>query len=429
LAIKQNELSVKQAKDARLPILNGSASHSYAFGRSIDPTTNDFISNTFQSNNFGISTGVTLYQGGRIKNGIKQSQIDLAASKVLKEDQENAIAMEVALNYLNIILGEEQVQAAKNTLTNTRKQLDQTDRLIEAGSLPRAERLNILAQISRNEQNILAGEHAVQLAYLALKQNMEVDPTYDLKIEKPDLDKLSFDLIELSADELYRRALKYQPFMRSFELQKQSAEVGVSIAKSGFYPTVSIGGGVGTNYSNQAKRIASFNSVTSNIPIIINGATETLTTTNEIPVLENIPFGTQMNENLNEYVGLQVNVPIFNGNSTKIAVERAHLNAEQVAMNEDLRKKQLKSEIQSALLSAIAARQELGASKETLNAYEAALSNVDKRFNLGLATNLEYSTAQSNLEAARIDEIRAKYDYIFKLKIIDLLIGNPITLK
>ena len=173
ISIDNATLTEQQNKQARYPNLNGTASYSSNFGRSIDPTSNSFITRNIQSNSFNLTSGVNIYDGFQTKNAIKQSELDIKAAEADKARVLNDLGLNIALAYLNVLLAQDQVTISKNRLEQNQRQLDRTDKLISAGTLPRSNRYAIEAQIATDEQGVISTENALENAYLALKTQLD----------------------------------------------------------------------------------------------------------------------------------------------------------------------------------------------------------------------------------------------------------------
>ena len=185
--IKSAELNLKQDQFSRLPNLNGNVNGSFQFGRNVNPVTNQAVSLNQFSNSVSLSSSVLLFNGNFINNSIKQSKIDLEASKLDGEANVNNIALSVANAYLNILLGEESLANNRKRLDQSQKQLEQTDKLIQAGTLPKNDRLDFVAQIARDELAIIDTENLITIGYLNLKQLLQLDPSEELKIAQPEV--------------------------------------------------------------------------------------------------------------------------------------------------------------------------------------------------------------------------------------------------
>ena len=442
LNIKQAELAVKQAQltergfnFSRYPDLRASVGGGLQFGLAINPTTNALENNTSGTSTFGLSTGMNVYQGGFITKSIKQAEVDIKAAEADVAQSSTDIALLVAQAYLTILFSEEQLGAAQQRLSQTQAQLSQTDKLIQAGTLPANDRLEILARIATDEQSIVTQQNNVTINYLTLKQLMTIDPSVDLKIEKPNISVESVINPEsFEFEQIYSQALSNQPQIEAGELRMQSAEIQTEIAKSGLYPTIGIGGNINTRWASAVKdpSKATFETVLGNaIPANINGEDGSIAFFERNPIgdIPNKNFGDQITDFLGQSVGFNISIPIYNNNRTKIAMERAELGIiTQQVQNEQI-KQQLKADVQRAIADAQAARKSLEASQKTAESMRMAFDNTQKRYTLGAVNTFELTTAKTNVDNAEIDLIIAKYDYLYKLKVVEFYQGNKITLK
>ncbi len=440
LTVQQAELSVKQAeltergnKMSRLPDLNANTTGSLSFGRTIDFTTNTFTSDNRTANSGSINSSVILFNGNRIRNSIKQSAIDISAAKADSEDIARTSALNVAAAYLSILLSEEQLTNAEKSREQTQSQLDQTARLIEAGTRPESDRVDLLAQLARNEQTIVTQQNTVDQNYLNLKQLMELAPDYDLKVEKPSVVipvQAQPELLTLT--ELYNQAVSSQPQIRAGELRVRSAELDVDIAKSGFLPSVNLSGSLSSSYSNKAKDFEITNQRIENADqdVLINSIPATVTFFEPAfdEVVTNTPYFNQLDNNFGQDVRVSVNIPIFSNDRNKIAVERAKLNILSTDINNRQIKQQLKTDIQRALADARAAKKQYEAAQKSVDALNLAFGNAQKRYDLGAINTFEFTTSKNQLDQAEVDLIVSKYDYVFRMKIIDFYLGKSLNM-
>ena len=237
--IKQSQVSVKNAKltnkqdqNALYPTLNANSNLGFNFGRSVNPATYAFENSSSTYNSWSLSSNVVLYNGGRLRNQIKQSATDIKAAEADLEQTAQGIALQVAQAYLQILLNEEQLKNAQRRVLTTQDQLTQTDRRIKAGALAANARLDIVAQIARDEQSVITSQNNVELSYLNLKTLMEFPVERDMKIETPSVilpSDVNPDAFMFKA--VYNQALGAQPQIRAGELRIKSAEIGVKIAE------------------------------------------------------------------------------------------------------------------------------------------------------------------------------------------------------
>ena len=436
LSVQQSELTLKGNKREYYPNLSGSVSYGFNSGRSIDPTTNDFVQNSIHTNGVSLNTGAIIYSGGRIPNIIKQSEYNLQASKLDVDNFKNNISLQVARAYLQVLLAEEQLGNSRVNIKQLEDQLAQTNKLIKAGTLPANNSLDIEAQIATSEQTLVGNQNNVDIAYLNIKQLLQLEPNAPFVIEKPTIELPAGDQLNAVALEgVYNVALQNQPNIAAGELRTKSAEKGVEIAKSALLPTLSVGGGLSTNYSSIGRDITnpdiSLTDETTFYDGFVDGQASQigLTTQRADVTFPNANYFQQFGGNLSVFVGLTLNVPIYNRGLTKISIEQSQLGVLNQQFNNRILKQNLKTDIQRAIADAKAAYKQLQASEKSVNAQEAAFQNTERRFKAGSANSFEYNTARNNVESAKTLYIIAKYDYIFKLKIIDFYQGKSIQLK
>ncbi len=427
--VRTTELSLKQNRLSRLPSVSANVSAGNQFGRTIDPVTNDFITQSVGFNSYSVNLGMTVFAGNRINNSIRQADLDLQAAKLDAEFQSDNLALQVANAYLTILLAQEQLELTQQQLQLSQQQLDQTDKLIQAGSLPENDRLDFLSQIALDEQSIVDAENQVAIAYLNLKQLMEYDPAEPLEIVIPE--------IVLPADanpdtyrfsDIYVSALGAQANIKAADKRIESAEVGVDLAKAGFMPTLRISGGLNTNYSSRAQQFT-FVDGTESQTIIINGQEVTLEVPTTTPVGQDYPYFDQVQDNFGQSIGANLSIPIYSNHQNKINVERARLNAIGQELQGLQARQTLKNNVQQAIADARAAQRSLRAAQAAVSAAEIAFDNAEKRFDLGAINSLEYSTARNNLDRARIQLIRARYSYLFNIKQVEFYQGKRIDLE
>ena len=437
LRIKQNqalvrdgELALKQDRLSRLPSLNANASAGSQYGRTIDPFTNTFDTRSIAFNSIGLSAGVPIYAGGRINASIHQSKLELEARKYDMETTANTLALEVARAYLTILLTQEQLDNAQRQLTLSEEQLDQTDKLIRAGALPPNDRLDVLAQVARNEQVVVEVRNAVNSAYLGLRQLMELPAEESLVIERPEITIPEVvDEATFSFPMVFSSAMSTQPQIRAGDLRMKSAAENITLARSGMLPTLSIGGNLNTAFSSVAQQFTGVTVIRQSQTVFINGQPVIIETDVPSAEFEDIPYFRQLNNNFGQSFGLNLSMPIYNNHRNSIAVERARLGV----LNQELQNRQqkqfLETAVQQAINDALAAREAWMAGRKAVEASQMAFDNAQKRFDVGAINALQYSTARITLDSAQVDLIRAKYQYIFNLKNVEFYLGKPIKLE
>lgn len=432
--VSNADLSVKQSVYSRLPNLNASITGGYQFGRTIDPVTNDFNNEQIGINSYSLDASVLLYNGNRINNTIKQSKLDLEAAKLDAQAASNNISLMVAASYLNILLFEEQLENARKNLEQSQQQLEQTDKLIQAGALPANDRLDFLAQIALNEQAVIEAQNQININYLGLKQLLELDPSTQMRIAQPEVEvPADANPDNFVTEEVYTAALGILPEIAAGEKRLQSAYLGEKIAQAGAFPSIRLFAGLNSNYSTLAVdptadptdiQFADFNE-----DVLIDGQPATITTTGVSSItFPKRGFFDQLNDNFGQSIGLSIQIPIYNNSINKINMERARVGALIQEVQNKQQRNQIKTDIQQAIANATAAKEAMEAAERSVEATQRAFENAQRRFDLGAINSLEFSTARNTQERAQIDYIRAKYQYIFNLKVVDFYVGNPLRI-
>ncbi|MBU6339920.1 MAG: TolC family protein [Bacteroidetes bacterium] len=437
ISVKQAEANVqiallaeKQAKSARLPNVNASSNVGKQFGRTIDPTTNSFVTSGIGYNSMSLNANVSLFSGGQKYHSVLQADWDAKASFADQGKTINNLSLQIASAYLNILLTEEQERSALKRVAQSNEQLKSTLKLIEAGSQPQAERYTIEAQIAREEQSAIVAHNNVEMAYLSLKQLLQLEPDFVLEIQKPEVRipaDVNPDLFDLKA--IYEEAIGRQPSVVSAEFRIKSAEEGVKIAKAAYMPSISAFASLSSNFSTQYKDYVYTGNYKQRTTIVGIGG-------NDVPVVfydpevqvRSINYLNQMDRNFGQNVGISLNVPIYQNGRTHLSVERARLNILNAQLTSNQAKQTLKNDIQTAIANVRSAKRQMDAASKSVDANRIAFTNAEKRYALGANSALDFFTAKTNLAISENDLIVAKYDYLFRLKILDFYQGKTLAI-
>ena len=437
LNVDQAEINLSQSKQQRMPSLNANTGTNWNFGRTIDPTTNDFITETFFSNNYSLSTGVSVFNGFQINNSIQQSKLDLQAAQSDAVQTERNTALVVAQRYLDALFAKENISISERQLEQNQQQLERTVKSIEAGSLPESERLNLEAQVAGSEQALIIAQNNLASAILSMKQILRLDPSFPFDVEAPEGVEYTTDPEIVYFEEAFAESLKSRFDIQAAELRIKSAEYGKKIAKGSYYPSVNIGGSLGSAYSNQAREVTNVIPTTVSNDVIINSNDPNLPI-NNIPITitaESFDFETgkpsyttQLDNNLSYGFGVGVSIPIYNRGATKASVQRAELGIINAQLNHERSIENLKIIVQTALADARTAKKKLEASEKTYEAQKLAFENTSKRLELGSTNTFEWESQKTQMENAEFQKLIDKYDYLFKIKMLEHLLGKPLKL-
>lgn len=429
LSLDEATISKRMANQGRMPTVDGSTSYNLSFGRRVDPTTNDFINRSFGNQGFSVSSGVMLFNGGRITNQIKRADLGKQAAQLDVDQMKNDLSLEVALAYIQILFAQENLTNAQKSYDLIQSQIEQIDRLIDVGNRPKNARLDLIAQSAQNEQLVVAAENNIEIAYLTLKQLLQLDDTFELAVEAPDISvPTEYEIEAAATQDIYNQALGWQPSIKAGELRRQNAEVGVAIARTDMIPSLSFGGSIGSNWSSSARDQIIIGTQLVGQDAFLNGEPVSLQFESPTFNTSKINYPDQINQNLGYGFGISLQVPIYNQGRSKANLDLAKLDVVRSDIANKQVKNQLKTDVQRAVTDAKAARKQYEAALRTAEATGAAYADTEKRFNLGVANNFEFITAQNNRDQADVDLIIAKYDYIFKAKVLDYYQGKRITL-
>ena len=409
IQIQQSELNLlitnqnlAQSKYGMLPNINGFASHTYNFGQTIDPFTNQFATSQVRSNSLSLSSSVTLFNGFQTLNTVKKNQADLQASRFDMEKMQNDISLNIANFYLQILFSHELVKNAERQLQVTSGQITRIQKLVDAGSLPEGNLREIQAQYASEELQKINAENQLNITTLNLAQILRLEDASNFDVVMPNLESFQGVSELITPGALYLTALETMPEVKSAEYSYYSAEKSKDIARGAYSPNLSATGSIGSGFSENNKEFAD----------------------GELRVK---PFNDQLDDNFNKSVGIRINIPIFNGMSARSNVQRAKLSLEIAELNLEDTKLQLRQKIESAHNDAIAALKRYKAAEKSVDALNLSFNYTKQRFDVGMLNSFEFNNEKNRLNNAESELLQAKYEYIFKTKVLDFYQGKAIS--
>ena len=430
LDVLSSEISTKQSQMERLPSANASTSVGTNLGRSINPFTNQFTEGTIVSQSLRANASMTLFSGFTIHNTIQRNRINEEASQYSLEATKNQVTLDVIGFYTQVLFNREQLAAAKARLATSRAQLENTQTQVKLGVLPEANLLQAEQQVASDEVQVINFQNAAQLALLQLKQLIMVNPAEEFDIVNPTLTMPANTTLMVTVQQIFEEAVATQPSIKAVDARIESAAYDVKIANGGLYPTLSAGITYSTAYSSQAFAVpVGTDSTDFMIPIgVVTTTGDQVVTTRRLPTnYEELNYFGQLDFNSSTNVGATLSIPIFSNYRTKAQIEQAKISLERAEVNAINSRNQLRQSIEQAYQNVLAAKQTYQANQNQVLAQQNLFNNVDQRYQLGAANSVEFAQARNNLSSAENDLIRAKYDYLFSLKVLDFYQNKPLT--
>ena len=395
---EQSAVEVNTAKWARLPNLNGGAGQSWNWGRTQtavpDETTGDYstvyVNTASNGTNMQLSTSIPLFTGLELPNQYALAKLNLKAATADLEKAKEDISINIASAYLQVLFNQELHEVALGQVELSLQQCKRIEGLAGVGKASNAEVADAKARVAQDRMTAVQTENDYRLALLTLSQLIELDSPEDFVLESPSTAITPSPIS--SPDDIYQTALTGKASIRAAQYRLEGSRHSVRIAQSGFYPQLSLNGSLGTNYYSTINRT----------------------------------FHQQMGDNFSKYLGLSLNIPLFNRLATRNRVRTARLQQESYALQLDNAKKTLYKEIQQAWYNATAAESKYASSHTAALASEESFRLMTQKYENGKANAVEFNEAKQNLMKAQSDELQAKYDYLFRTKILDFYKGVPI---
>ncbi|MDE5422939.1 TolC family protein [Ancylomarina sp. DW003] len=401
--------NTEQSKYDLLPNLNGSSGYDFNYGRTLS-ASNTYENNNSQSGSVSLSSNVTLFNGFQKRNAIKKNELELNAALQDVEKAKDDLALNITSYFLDILFKKELLDIAQEQVKVTKFQIERTSALVEAGTLPKGTLMEQKAQLAREDLEVVTSKNSLDIALLGLAQLLDLKNTGNFNIQTPDLPVLNATRSLVNPESVFTSALEFRPEMKAAKYRLQSSEKGLAIARGQITPSLSMSGSWGSGYrKNQPE--TGFD-VGGN-PIVIR---KEMKLYDQLKLFESKSFG------------FNLRIPIFNGGTVNRAISNAKINIDRSKLNMENTKNILRKEIQQAHANALAAMKKYFSSETAVSSTEEAFRYTEEKFNLGLVNSVEYNQAKNNLLKAKSNLLQAKYDYIFRTKIIDFYNGVEISL-
>ena len=393
---QQQEIEVSTAKNSRLPDLNASAGENFSFGRGLT-AENTYTNTNTNSTSFSLGTSVPLFTGFRIPRTLELNRLNLEAATADLEKARNDIRMQVAQAYVQILYSMELCDVARRQIEIDSLQVFRLKEMLNNGKASGTQVAQQEATMAQSKLTATQADNDYRLNILALTQLLELPSPEGFSIVRISPDALPLKEIAagMTPDAIYQEAVGIKPEILAETLRLQGTEKNIDIAKSALYPSLSLSGGVGSNYYK-----------TSGFPAE--------------------SFGKQLSNNFSQYIGLNLTVPIFNRFATRNSVRTAQLNRENQQMQLENTKKALYKEIQQAYYNAVNSKAKYASSKEALRSNREAFTLMSAKYEYGKANITEFNEAKNNLMKAESDLVRAKYEYLYNHALLSFYRGKEL---
>ena len=393
LTRQQNELRLSTARNSRLPDLTGTVGETFSFGRGLT-VDNTYTNRSTSSTSFGIGTSVPLFTGFRIPNNIRLSQLNLEAAIEDLEKAKNDIRMQVAKAYVQILYDTEIADVAWRQVAIDSMQVERLQAFFNNGKASGAE---VSQQKATHAQSILTATQAdnnLQLSKLTLTQLLELPTPEGFQVVVPDV---PFHAVELTNPEvIYAEALTFKPEVKAEQLRLDASEKTIKIEQAARYPQLTLNGGLQTNYYKTSG-------------------------------MQQDNFGTQIKNNFSQYIGLNLNIPIFNRFSTRNRINSARIDRENQQLRLENVKKTLYKEIQQVYYNAIAAQAKYESSEAARQSGADAFRLAQAKYENGKANITEFNEAKNRFLKSESDLVQARYEYLYQTTLLNFYRGRELS--
>ncbi|MDX2195272.1 MAG: TolC family protein [Cytophagales bacterium] len=405
LSIKSSELnakitekSIELAKANRLPSVSANASQSFNVGRSLNYIDYTYTTEFNRSNNLGINASLVLFNGNNLNHTISQQKLNNAAATYDMEKTKNDIRMSVASAYLQLRMNKEQYKSVQVQIQNTRTQIERAEKMWQSGTATEATVAQIKAQLANEELSLITVENQINTAKLQLTQLMIVPYTTDFEVDTTNISS-QVPIDTADTQQIFEKAGQNMPQILSADLRLHATTYAIKSSKSGFYPRLSLNSGISTLYSSLTK---------------LPGTSV------------EVPFFAQLENFASSYFTLNLSIPIYNVNQTRINVSRSTINRDIALNNKAIAKNQLRQDIENAFNNYRAADKKLNASSIQVASRKLSYDFAERRYTAGTMSNFEFINEKNNLLRAELDKIQAEYEKTFRKKMLDFYYGKPL---
>ncbi len=383
-----DEVNKEQAEAQLLPSLNASARQNFSWSKVEDYTTGESSFEGSNSRSMSLNSNITVYNGLRLKNLIKQAELDLQAGIYDSETIKESITISILNAFLQVVAYEENVKNAQSQMEATSDQLELSEARLQSGIISKSDYLQVKSQLATEKLSLANAQSQYTISKINLMQLMELPVDENFAIERPVINENINKNLTPKAVEVYATALGIKPQIKSAEYQKESAALNEKIARGNYFPSVSANAGLSSGFSSSMG---------------------------------------QLGDQITPTVGLSVSIPIFQNKQVKSSVANAKIGYQNAELNELNTKNELRKDIEQACVDVTSAQIEYEASLESYNSYQESYTLAEEKFNHGLINSVDFLFEKTNLISAESSLLQSKFNLIFSYKILDYYQGSPIT--
>jgi outer membrane protein len=406
LGVESSKKNLFQSKASMLPTLNGSVSETRSYGRNYDSVIDQIVSDNIKSNNFGISSSVSLFNGFQKINTIRKNNYDYLASKYDAQRIANNISINIVTAYLQVMYNKEQVSVSQEKFDLSVLQLERIKSMVEVGQLPQGSLLESEAQLAQEELALVNSNNQLDISLLNIKQLLDLKNEDQFDIIYPEIEPSV--LTKTNSIQMYEQAVINLPDVKQADNNLKSAQRSLAISQGARSPRISLSTNWGTAYSDARMLFAGLDSQGN-------------------PLYTDYPFKDQFEDNSSQSVTVSLSLPLFNGWQANNSISQARINVKQFQLNLQQTKNQLRKTIEQAQADAIAANKQYLASLKSVEALTESFRYTESKYNVQLINSYEYFDAKNKLYSSENSLLQAKYDYIFKLKMLDFYMGKKLN--
>ena len=439
ISIKQSELDTKLADIDKklavgnfLPNLNAGGSHSWNIGLNQNITTGLLENQTIQFTSASLNSSIDIYNGLQNQNRLRRAKLAQTASLYQLSKMQDDISLNIANSYLEILFNKENLKVQQNQLANDEKQLIRSQEMVDAGMVPRGDLLDMKATVASDKQRVVAAENTLFLSRLSLAQLLNLEDFENFDTVDTDVDFKISPVLAQTPEAIVQKANESRVEIKIAQANLDLASRDIKIAKGALQPSITGFYSFSTRAS-YSEIVTGFTPDTANpfsVIAQVEGTGQNVLQQNFLPIFSKAaPLLDQFSDNKGHNFGLQLTIPVFNGFSARGNVERSKISFERNNNALTQAKLDLETNVYRSITDAKGALNTYESSLTTMEARKEAFNYAKERYAVGMMNAFDYNQSQTLFMNAQSDVVRAKYDALFKMKIVEFYFGIPIIQK